>query len=124
MLAPRVTRRIGGLRNSAESKGLRMKTMPSEGTRESWTYGDADADGPCAGLIVGKADVKCEGLSRSVNGVDPVTTLTVISSFNSASRRSVAISGETDTSLVSKIADVEIAIMLCGVDILRRKPGP
>ena len=98
--------------------------MPSEGTRESWTYGDADADGPCAGLIVGKADVKYEGLSRSVNGVDPVTTLTVISSFNSASRRSVAISGETDTSLVSKIADVEIAIMLCGVDILRRKPGP
>ena len=113
-----------GLRNSAESKGLRMKTMPSEGTRESWTYGDADADGPCAGLIVGKADVKYEGLSRSVNGVDPVTTLTVISSFNSASRRSVAISGETDTSLVSKIADVEIAIMLYGVDILRRKPGP
>jgi hypothetical protein len=56
--------------------------------------------------------------------VDPVTTLTVISSFNSASRRSVAISGETDTSLVSKIADVEIAIMLYGVDILRRKPGP
>ena len=124
MLAPRVTRRIGGLRNSAESKGLRMKTMPSEGTRESWTYGDADADGPCAGLIVGKADVKYEGLSRSFNGVDPVTTLTVISSFNSASRRSVAISGETDTSLVSKIADVEIAIMLYGVDILRRKPGP
>ena len=83
-----------------------MKTMPSEGTRESWTYGDADADGPCAGLIVGKADVKCEGLSRSVNGVDPVTTLTVISSFNSVSRRSVAISGEIDTSLVSKMADV------------------
>ena len=39
-----------GLRNSAESKGLRMKTMSSEGTRESWTYGDADADGPRAGL--------------------------------------------------------------------------
>jgi len=39
-------------------------------------------------------------------GASSVTTLTVISSFNSASRRSVAISGETDTSLVSKIADV------------------
>ena len=96
--------------------------MSSEGTRESWTYGDADADGPCAGLIVGKADVKCEGLSRSVNGVDPVTTLTVISSFNSASRRSVAISGETDTDCGRR--QREIAIMLCGVDILRRKPGP
>jgi hypothetical protein len=55
---------------------------------------------------VGKADVKYEGLSLSVKGVDPVTILTVTSSFSSASRRSVAISGETDTSLVSKIADV------------------
>ena len=45
-------------------------------------------------------------LSRSVNGVDPMTTLTVTSFFNSASRRNVVISGETDTSLVSKITDV------------------
>src|SRR5579859_4923668 len=27
-----------GLRNSAESKGLRMKTMSSEGTHASWTW--------------------------------------------------------------------------------------
>ena len=57
------------------------------------------------GKILGKADVKYEGLSRLVKGVDPVATLTVISSFSCANHRSVAIFGETDTSLVSKIAD-------------------
>jgi hypothetical protein len=61
---------------------------------------------PPHGKIVGKADVKYDGLSRSANGVEPVTTLMVTSSFSCASRWSVAISGETDTSLVSNIADV------------------
>ena len=58
------------------------------------------------GKIVGKTNVKYEGLSLSVKGVDSVTTLIVISSLSIASRRSVAISRGIDTSLMSKIADV------------------
>ena len=45
--------------------------------------------------IVGKANVTYEGLSPSVRGVDPITTLMVISSFSCASRHCVSISGET-----------------------------